>query len=194
MTLRYTTIRWLAFAVTVLVIFLPRTVLAQDVETRVVNREYYLKIAYLIQFASFINWPQDALDDELIEIGILGKSSFDKAAETIDGKIVQGRRIIVKRSTDVKDLKSCKVLFIARSEKARLQEILAEIDGHPVLTVSEIEGFAHRWGIINFTTAGNRVRFEINIKAAKRAHLQISSRLLRVADLVDDLHPTTASQ
>ena len=102
--------------------------------------------------------------------------------------IVQGRRIVIKRSSDVKDLKSCAVLFIARSEKTRLRKIFDEIGRQPVLTVSEIEGFARHWGIINFTTDGNRVRFEINTQAAKRSHLRVSSRLLRVARVVDDLH------
>lgn len=84
------------------------------------------------------------------------------------------------------------MLFIARSEQARLREIFSELDGRPVLTVSDIENFAHKWGIINFTTAGNRVGFEINTEAAKRAHLCVSSRLLRVARVVDDLHQVTA--
>ena len=66
----------------------------------------------------------------------------------------------------------------------------AVLSGRPIVTISEIEGFASRWGIINFTTTGNRVQFELNTEAAKRARLRISSRLLRVASVVDDLHQT----
>lgn len=171
---------------------LPRTALAQDEQTRVVNREYQLKAAFLFHFTSFISWPDEALGDDSIEIGVLGQDPFGKALDALDGKVVQGRKVVVKRSRSAKDLKSCAVLFIARSEQRRLPEILSEMDHRPVLTVSEIEGFAHRWGIINFTIAENHVRIEINNEAAKRANLRISSRLLRVATVVDDLHPVTA--
>ena len=167
---------------------------AQDEQTRIVNREHYLKAAFLLHFTSFIGWPDGALGNDTIEVGILGQDPFGKALDTIDGKVVQGRTIVVKRSRSVKDLKSCSVLFIARSEKSRLRQIFSELGDRPVLTVSEMEDFSRKWGVINFTTAGNRVRIEINNAAAKRAHLRVSSRLLRVAKLVDDLHQPTDRQ
>lgn len=190
MALSRSTIRcFLLVAVTVLALQLPRAALAQDEPTRVVNREFHLKAAFLYHFTGFVGWPDGSLGDDSIEVGVLGQDPFGTALDTIDGKVVQGRRIVVKRSNRVADLSSCAVLFIARSEEVRLPEILAEIGGRPVLTVSDIEGFARRWGVINFTSAGNRVRFEINTEAAKRARLRISSQLLRVATLVEDLPP-----
>ncbi len=39
-------------------------------------------------------------------------------------------------------------------------------------------------GIINFVLDENRVRFEINVKAAERVHLKLSARLLTVAKLI----------
>lgn len=191
MTLRSMTIRSLVLTVTLVAMYLPRTALAQDEQTRVINREYRLKAAFLFHFTTFIDWPDGTLKDDSIEVGVLGQDPFGKALETIDGKVVQGRRIIVKRSRSPKDLTSCSVLFIARSEKGRLREILSELGDRPVLTVSDIENFSRKWGVINYTTAGNRVRFEINTAAAKRAHLRVSSRLLRVATVVDDLHQAT---
>jgi hypothetical protein len=194
MFLQNTTIRLLALAVIATVLCIPRALLAQEAETRVVNREYYLKAAFLLHFMTFTTWPDHVLGDDSIEVGILGEDPFGDALKTIEGKIVQGRRIIVKRSRNAKDLKSCAVLFISRSEKMKLREILAELDTRQVLLVSEIKGFAQRWGIINFTTVGNRTRFEINTKAAKRAQLRISSRLLRVAKVVDDWQRVSAGQ
>ena len=51
--------------------------------------------------------------------------------------------------------------------------------------MGETEGFAQRGGVINFTKVGDKIRFEINPEAAKRAQLKISSRLLRIATLVE---------
>jgi hypothetical protein len=50
-----------------------------------------------------------------------------------------------------------------------------------VLTVSDAPRFAARGGMIEFVREGEHVRFTVNVDAAKRAGLSISSRLLRVA-------------
>ena len=54
----------------------------------------------------------------------------------------------------------------------------------PILTIGETPGFAARGGIINLTLEDNKVRFEVNIGAAKQANLNISSRLLALAKIV----------
>ena len=191
MNSRFTTIRHLVLAFVVLsasvLASAPCTTFGQEEETRVVNREYLLKAAFLFHFTTFIDWPDGVLADDRLEIGIIGQDPFGEALRTIEGKLVQGRKIVIRRSQNVKNLDSCAVMFIARSEQHRLREILAEMNGHSVLTVSDIEGFARRWGVINFTMAANRVRFEINTSAAERARLRVSSRLLRVATVVEDV-------
>jgi hypothetical protein len=54
----------------------------------------------------------------------------------------------------------------------------------PILTVGEDEAFAQNGGIINFVLKNGNVRLEIDLAAAKKAGLTISSRLLAVADVV----------
>jgi hypothetical protein len=53
-----------------------------------------------------------------------------------------------------------------------------------VLTVGETELFTARGGAINFVMKDGKVRLEINLAAAQQANLQISSKLLSVADVV----------
>ena len=50
--------------------------------------------------------------------------------------------------------------------------------------MGETEAFARQGEIVNFITVDNKVRYEINVEAAKRAHLDISSKLLRLAKIV----------
>jgi len=78
------------------------------------------------------------------------------------------------------------MVFISRSEKGRLTEILDTIKGAPVLTVADMDRFAHRGGMVNLYLEHNKVRFEINVKAAAEAKLKISSKLLRLAKIVGD--------
>ncbi len=63
------------------------------------------------------------------------------------------------------------------------------VKGLPILTVGETPGFAERGGMIRFTLEDNRVRFEINVEAAREADLNISSRLLTLAKII----PQTAA-
>lgn len=146
--------------------------------------EYQLKAAFLANFAEFVTWPPTAFSGSgaPIVIGILGDDPFggtlDRAALA---KIVGGRKIAIRRSPRAEDLKGCHIVFIAKSERARLAEILGSLETRNVLTVADVEQFTARGGAIGFVMAGDVVRFEINHGAAKRAGLEISSRLLKLA-------------
>jgi hypothetical protein len=121
-------------------------------------------------------------------IGILGTDPFG----TIIDKIVQDKKIgtrgfVVKRlkwGTDLKELKECKILFVGASEKAHMDELVQIVRGLPILTVGETPGFADRGGVIRFVLEDNRVRFEVNVLAARQADLTISSRLLTLARII----------
>jgi hypothetical protein len=75
------------------------------------------------------------------------------------------------------------VLFIGRTESRRLGRILAALKGRNILTVGDMEGFSRDGGVIRFVVENNRIRFRINVDAADAAHLTISSKLLRLAQI-----------
>jgi YfiR/HmsC-like len=85
----------------------------------------------------------------------------------------------------VDDLKNCQLIFISKSEKKHVTEILSALDDKPVLTVSEIEGFAERGGGINFYLEGKKVRFEVNPDAARHDGLKVSSQLLSLGKIIE---------
>jgi len=151
--------------------------------------EYEVKAAFLFNFAKFVEWPADAFDDPKspIVVGILGDDPFGSIIEkTVAGKTVREKEFVIKRSRRIEDVERCHILFVSSSEEARLREILDKVKNSNVLTVGDTEGFAGRGGIINLTKEQNKVRFEINVDAAKRAGLKISSKLLKLAKVVRD--------
>ncbi len=77
-----------------------------------------------------------------------------------------------------------RIVFISSSEKDRFRPILTALRGSGVLTVGDTAGFAEMGGVINFILVDNRVHIEINLDAAKVQRLKISSRLLRLAQIV----------
>lgn len=147
------------------------------------EREYELKAAVLYHIMEYVEWPKESLsnDPATIQIGLLGNIPFSAALEVLNGKPLQGRKVVVKKLDKPQDAGDCQVVFISSSEKPRLSGILSEFKNRPILSVSEVEGFAERGGIVNLIAGQNRINMEINREAAKESHLSISSQLLKLA-------------
>jgi hypothetical protein len=152
------------------------------------NKEYHIKAAFLLNFAKFMEWPSHAFSDPStpLTLCILGKDPFGDALKTIEGKIVKERKLVIKRTQSVEDIKECHILFISTSEKENLSDILSRIKDMPILTVAETKNFCQSGGIVNFVLVKNKVRFEINVDAAKRTGLQISSKLLKLSKIIKE--------
>lgn len=151
------------------------------------SREYQIKAAFLFNFAQFVDWPATAFTNGTAPfyIGILGDDPFGAALdETIQGEAINNHKIIVVRSQNVGDLKNCAMIFVSKSEKRHIPEILSDLDSRPILTVSEVDGFAQDGGSINFFLDGTKVRFEINPAASQSDGLKISSQLLSLGKIV----------
>jgi hypothetical protein len=147
-----------------------------------------VKAAFLYQFPKFIEWPDSAFTDSNSPflIGVLGDDPFGSTLDKmVKGKTINGRKIIVKRSNSVDNLQNCQIVFISSSEKNRLSRIIDGFKGSNALTVSDINGFAKKGGVIGFVYRDNKIAIQINVEAAKRSKLKISSNLLRLAEIVE---------
>lgn len=152
-----------------------------------VSREYQLKAVFLFNFAQFTDWPTNAFPatNSPIIIGVLGVDPFGAFLdETVKGEVLKGRRIAVERYRRIEEAGSCQILYIARSEARQLKSIVTALSGKPVLTVSDIEDAAESGAMVELVTESNRIRLKINLDAVKAAALTISSKLLRVAQVV----------
>lgn len=151
------------------------------------SSEYEVKAAFLYNFAKFVEWPPDAFarGGTPLVIGVLGEDPFGSVLDGIvRGKQVQGRPVVVRRFATVEEAAASHVLFISPSEDERLAPVLARLRQAPVLTVGETERFAERGGVIGLRLEGGRVRFDVNVDAAQRARLGVSSQLLKLARVV----------
>ena len=149
--------------------------------------EYEVKAAFLFNFAKFVDWPREANPNPgaSFVIGILGDDPFGKALEDqFNGKIVQDKKLVFMPLSGLQQASGCQVLFISASETDNLVTILGKVQRPPVLTVSDIDQFIQRGGMVGFTMDQNRVRFNINLAAADKAGLKISSQLLKLAKTV----------
>jgi len=155
-----------------------------------VATEYEIKAAFIYNFSLYVQWP--AADAEKpFTVCVIGKDPFgDVLDEAMSGKRVTGRPVTVRRFSRLDEVLGCDMLFVASSEAGNLERIFKALHNVPVLTIGETKQFAERGGMIELTTEGNRVRFEINVNAIDRARLKASSQLLRLAKIVSDSQPT----
>ena len=154
--------------------------------------EYQVKAAFLYNFVKFVQWPDEKLADsnDVITIAVIGNHKFGNAFESVKGKKVRDKKIIVTffprfdNTEDKNALKKCHLLFICPSEKHHLNDIIEIAGKANILTVADMNGFIDDGGIIQFIMQNKKVRFQINLSAAKRAKLKIRSQLLRLAKKV----------
>jgi hypothetical protein len=151
------------------------------------SSEYLIKAGFIYNFAKLVDWPATAFSqpDSPIVIGILGTDPFGPIIDRVlASKKVNDHGFVIKRIKSVADGKDCHILFISASETSHIGDDIRIARSMPVLTIGEVPGFANRGGIINLTLEDSKVRFEVNVDAAKAADLNISSRLLALARIV----------
>jgi len=147
--------------------------------------EYQVKALFLCNFVKYVDWPGGATGP--IVIGILGQDNFnDSLTDAVAGKNINGRAIVIKHLSEDDDLSGCTILFVSSSENSQLSEILGKTGSLPILTVGESDSFLQNGGIINFLLKEGKIHLTINLKAAQKVNLQISSKLLSVADVVKE--------
>lgn len=166
------------------VVPLPASAFTQEAQAAsAVSKEYEVKAAFLYNFAKFIEWPPDP-PGEFFIIGILGDDPFGPVIDQLLlNKTIKDKKVLVRRFRGVNELEFCHILFVSASAANQAQSAFDRFKGSAVLTVGEASGFARSGGVVNFYIQENKVRFEINQKAAGEAGLKISSQLLKLAKI-----------
>jgi len=159
-----------------------RRVEAQDVT------EVTLKGAFLFNFARFTEWPADALQpDTAVSACVFGdRAVADAFAKTVKGKQLAGRAVAVTTIAANESIPPCHLLYLSSVAEARIAEIVSTLRDTPVLTVSDSDTFTKRGGIVQIFVESGKMKFRINSRSARRARLQLSSRLLALAEVVDE--------
>jgi uncharacterized protein DUF4154 len=148
-----------------------------------------LKAAFLYNFAKFTEWPADALPqgEPLVMCVINDRAVGEMLTDLTKGRSIDGHAVVVSTmKLDSPALAACRVLFTSGLDAARSGVLLESVGGKPVLTVSDHDKFAQLGGVANFFVENGNMRFAINLDAAQRAGVRLSSKLLNLAKIVKD--------
>lgn len=144
--------------------------------------EQQVKAAFLFKFSGYVEWPQHTFPqpDSPLVIGVAGDDSLaEELIRVVGNRTMNGRAVAVRLIRNGESLADLHVLFVSRSQLARLGELSSH--PRPVLTVTDVAMGLDQGSVINFVTAGSRIRFEVSLDAAKRNALKIGAPLLSVA-------------
>jgi hypothetical protein len=149
--------------------------------------ESVLKGAFVYNFATFTEWPPNVLATGApITICVVGDEAVAEAlTRNSEGRQIDGHRIAVAIRTEEK-LDDCHVLYVSSSSTQMVHKAVAASQGAPVLTISDVARFAEVGGIAQLFVEAGKMRFRVNRASLRRSRLELSSRLLSLAVLLDD--------
>ncbi len=147
-----------------------------------------MKAAIIYNVAKFVEWPAGALPDpaEPMVLGVLESDPLAHDLGILTGKSLHGRRLAVKRINRSDEFKKCQIVFFGPSSRKTAGSILTNLSGLPILTITdEAENFTQGGSIINLVSETGKIRFQVNLREARRSGLKISSQLLKLAEIID---------
>lgn len=157
--------------------------------------EYQIKADFVYTVAKFVDWPDTAFaggQGAPLTFGIAGSDVVaDAIAQALRGKKVHERPIRTVRITDPKRARECQILYVSDPDPAHLKSILEQVGTASILTVGESADFAEKGGILGLHLSDTLVQFEVNMRSADRAGISISSKILRLGQVVGGTRPAS---
>ncbi len=149
--------------------------------------EYKIKAGYIYNFARFVKWPEESFegDPDSFHLCLINGDPFGNQFKRVEGKVIGGKKLTIKRLNPKDNLKQCQILFIPAPEINRMSHIIESLEDSHVLTVADVRNFHKVGGMISLRKKGDRIKLEINLNATKQKKLLINAKLLEIATIVD---------
>lgn len=147
--------------------------------------EARIKAGIVYNLALAVSWPDSAPKSGAFVIGLVGQDASDPELSHLAGKQVRRRELSLVERLASPAAGTAQIVYVSRSEQTRLPDLLRSLARRPLLTVSEIDGFCEAGGMVQLRRDRNRIQLLVNVRAAERAGLRLSSQLLKVAEIVE---------
>jgi hypothetical protein len=149
--------------------------------------EYRVKAAYIYNFAKYVDWPGD--EGKPFRVCTAGKDDLGGALSALDRRTAQGREIQVRRDVALEQLKECQIAFVGDTDGKLLNQVMRQLNGSPVLVVSDLRQAADSGVHILLQATDDRVEFDVNLATMQKANLKASSQMLKLARSTKSVKP-----
>ena len=150
------------------------------------DREHQVKATFIYNFAKFIDWP-DGLGGTGSDfvVAVYGTDSYGSEIDRVlRGKSIAGHRVVVRKLRSDDEIHGCRILVTGAGASDRVEKLARLCKSLGIVMVGESPDFAERGGTIGFEVDESRVRFDVNLAAARAAGLTVSSKMLSLAKRV----------
>lgn len=161
-----------------LMLSLPQRAIAAD------PADHQVKAAMTYNMLRFIDWPDES--NRTMTLCVTGDSLFAKSVFALKGRVAKGRTLDIRQVEPPGIPASCDALLFGNLSSAAISSALKQTANAAVVTISDSNDFVSSGGIIGFVIKNDKVRFEINQKAARQKGIRISAQLLKLAIEVVD--------
>lgn len=150
--------------------------------------EYDIKLAFIDHFVQFIEWPEDASfkGKEHFVFGIYKENPFgQRLKELISNTTYKNKKVVFNLISKPEEIGQQDILFVSQEHYLEIHEIVEQSNNKPILTIGESKGAGNEGIMINFYKVDDQVRFEINESNLIQHNFKVSSRLLKLAKIVE---------
>lgn len=147
-----------------------------------------LEAAFIYNFAKFTDWPSGRFQSDTAPLVICAgnDSHLTAALGVLAGKLVRSHPVRIETLSSGSDALACHIIFVDNSLPPQIRQSATSSTVRGLLTVSDLPDFARAGGQIGFFYANNELRFQINLKVARRSGISFSSQLLSLADVIGE--------
>ena len=146
-----------------------------------------LKAEVIYRLLMFVTWPPEReVPERGLQICALGEGRVEGALQALVGRPIRQLTVAVRRLARADQYAGCHLLYLPAPQPA-LRGALAEA---PVLVVSDAAAMLDHGAMINLQVEDGRIVFDVELDAARRAGLAVSTKLLRLARFVRHQAPT----
>ena len=144
--------------------------------------ETQLKSAYVFNFIKFVEWPAGAIrPGDNLRLCVIGNDELHVSLSALGGRKIGAYELQLVDVYSNPAGNACHVLFIGVHEQRRVVSIIKSLGTAPVLTISDIPGFAERGGGIGLLNRNDKMLFEVNLASTRQAGLRLSGQMLNLA-------------
>ena len=147
--------------------------------------EAELKSVFIINILNYVEWPKEK-QSAIQNLCVYSDNPFSDFLENF-AKLSTVRRnkpVKIFYPENLDELGRCHVIFISRKSIGELDKILHIAEQYSVLTISDINNFAEKKGMIELVSKKDLIKLHINYSSTKAAQLSMSYLLLELAEKV----------
>ena len=141
-----------------------------------------------LNLARFTDWPEAAFADEdaRLNLCVIGGSLLQQSFEEVNNTQVNGRTLQVINLSRLRNMERCQILYVSGLEQNILLQLLLEMKHKPLLTIGENLDFVRSGGMVALETVDGKIQLNINLDSLKQSGLVISSRILKLARIIQE--------